>query len=55
MKQHKKNKVFVWYLGEVDVLRGGEVEALLLALMMQESLSKSVGHFHIAAIVLLCV
>lgn len=48
-------KAAVVHLSEMDVLRGGEVEALLVALVLQQTLRESVGYFHIAAVVLLCV
>ena len=43
------------HLSEVDVLRSGEVEALLGALVLQQTLCEPVRHFHIAAVVLLRV
>lgn len=43
------------HLGEVHVLRGRQVEALLAALVLQQTLHEPVRHFHIAAVVLLCV
>ncbi len=43
------------HLCEVDVLCGGEVEALLVALVLQQTLREPICHFHIAAKVLLCV
>lgn len=42
-------------LSEVDVLRGCEVEALLVNLVLQQDLSEAVGHFNIAAVERLCV
>lgn len=42
-------------LCEVDVLRGRQVEALLVALVLQQSAREAVGHLHIAAVVLLRV
>lgn len=43
------------HLGEVDVLCGCEVEALLVVLVLQQTLREPIRHFHIAAKVLLCV
>lgn len=43
------------HLGEVNILRGGEVEALLVALMLQQALREPVRHLHIAAVVLVRV
>lgn len=45
----------VVHLCEVDVLCGGEVEALLAAFMTQQTLREPVGHFHVAAVELLRV
>ena len=39
----------------MDVLRSREVEALLAALVLQQSLCEPVGQFHIAAVEHLCV
>lgn len=39
----------------MDVLRGSEVEAVLVALVLQETLGQLVRHLHVAAVVLLCV
>lgn len=38
------------HLCEVDVLRGGEVEALLAAFVPQQTLREPVRHFHVAAV-----
>lgn len=46
---------FVVHLSEMDVLCGCEVEALLVALVLQETLREPICYFHIAAVVLLCV
>ena len=43
------------HLGEVDVLCGCEVEALLAALVLQKALREPVGHLHVAAVEPLCV
>lgn len=43
------------HLSEMDVLCGCEVEALLVALMLQQTLREPICYFHIAAVVLLCV
>lgn len=43
------------HLSEVDVLCGREVEALLVALVLQETLCEPICYFHIAAVELLCV
>lgn len=43
------------HLGEVHVLRGCEVEALLAALVLQQTLQEPIRHFHVAAVVLLRV
>lgn len=43
------------HLSEVNILRGGEVEALLVALMLQQTLREPVRHLHVAAVVLLRV
>lgn len=43
------------HLGEVHVLRGCEVEALLVALVLQQALHEPVHHLHVAAVVLVCV
>lgn len=43
------------HLSEVDILRSCEVEALLVALMLQQTLCQPVSHFHITAVVFLCV
>lgn len=48
-------KVAVVHLGEMDILCGCEVEALLVALVLQQTLREPVRYFHIAAVVLLCV
>lgn len=45
----------VAHLGEVDILCGCEVEALLVALMLQKTLCEPIRYFHIAAVVLFCV
>lgn len=39
----------------MNILRGGEVEALLVALVLQQTLREPVRHFHVAAVVLLRV
>lgn len=43
------------YLSEVDVLRGRQVEALLVALVLQQSPREAIGNLHVAAVVLPCV
>lgn len=45
----------VVHLGEVDVLCSCEVEALLAALVLQQTLCEPICHFHVAAVVFLCV
>lgn len=47
--------VFARHLGEVHVLRGREVEALLAALVLQQALHQPIHHLHVAAVVPLCV
>lgn len=46
---------FAVHLGEVDVLRGCEVEALLVDLVLQQELREAVRHLDIAAVERLCV
>lgn len=39
----------------MDVLRGRQVEALLVALVLQQRAREAIGDLHVAAVVLLCV
>lgn len=43
------------HLSEVDVLRGRQVEALLVALVLQQGAGETIGNLHVAAVVLLRV
>lgn len=43
------------HLSEVDILRGREVEALLAALVLQQTLREPIRYFNVAAVVFLCV
>lgn len=43
------------HLSEVDVLRGRQVEALLVALVLQQRTGEAIGHLDVAAVVLVSV